>query len=226
MQELKYLSSGRIPATKLRFQIRKAVVLSDAEYGRYLNGELHQPQFFLSAEKDHLRYDAKLGVWNCMLLVGVSSRDGILVGFFPGMELPFLSYIPDHRELELPDGIPVAMEMGAASTNLNPAVGNIADAAAHYSSFVGLVVTSPASSLHFAAYDSDANIFTVLEQGGPNDYMQYKGTPEEVAQTFHFSGNLKEVFFDLRYRNISHESQLSRELMKRTHPTLRSGDGR
>ena len=83
-----------------------------------------------------------------------------------------------------------------------------------------------ASSLHFAAYDPAANIFTVLEQGGPNDYMQYKGTPEEIAQTFHFSGKLKKVFFDLQYRNISHESHLVKERQKRTYPKERSGDGR
>ena len=225
-QELKNLSSGRTPSGKLRFQTRKALVLSDAEYGRYLNGELFQPKFYLAAEKESLRYDTKLGVWNCLLLVGESSRDGILVGFLPGVELPFLSYVPNHRELELPKGLPVEMEMGAVSTNLEQAVNGVADAAAHYSSFVGLELRSPASSLHFAAYDPTANILTVLEQGGPNDYMQFKGTPEEIAQTFHFSGKLKKVFFDLRYRNISHGSRFVKEKRERVPPKERNGDGR
>lgn len=225
-QELKNLSSGRTPSGKLRFQIRKALVLSDAEYGRYLNGELFQPKFYLAAEKESLRYDTKLGVWNCLLLVGESSRDGILVGFLPGVELPFLSYVSDHRELELPKGLPVEMEMGAVSTNLEQAVNGVVDAAAHYTSFVGLELRSPASSLHFAAYDPAANILTVLEQGGPNDYMQFKGTPEEIAQTFHFSGKLKKVFFDLRYRNISHGSRFVKEKRERVPPKERNGDGR
>lgn len=225
-QELKNLSSGRTPSGKLRFQIRKALVLSDAEYGRYLNGELFQPKFYLAAEKESLRYDTKLGVWNCLLLVGESSRDGILVGFLPGVELPFLSYVPDHRELELPKGLPVEMEMGAVSTNLDQAVNGVVDAVAHYTSFVGLELRSPASSLHFAAYDPAANILTVLEQGGPNDYMQFKGTPEEIAQTFHFSGKLKKVFFDLRYRNISHGSRFVKEKRERVPSKERNGDGR
>lgn len=226
MQELRNLSSSRIPSTKLQFRIRKVLVLSDIEYGRYLNSGLHQPKYFLAVDQEGLRYDTKLGVWNCLLLVGESSHDGILVGFLAGVELPFLSYVPNHRELELPKGLPVEMEMGAASTNLQPALHGTVDAAAHYSSFVGLELISMASSLHFAAYDPAANIFTVLEQGGPNDYMQYKGTPEEIAQTFHFSGKLKKVFFDLQYRNISHESHLVKERQKRTYPKERSGDGR
>ena len=56
-QELKNLSSGRTPSGKLRFQIRKALVLSDAEYGRYLNGELFQPKFYLMFRIT--------GNWNC-----------------------------------------------------------------------------------------------------------------------------------------------------------------
>lgn len=225
-QELKNLSSGRTPSSKLRFQIRKALVLSDTEYGRYLNGELYQPKSYLSAEKESLRYDTKQGVWNCLLLVGESSRDGILVGFLPGVELPFLAYVPNHRELELPKRLPVEMEMGAVSTNLEQAVNGVADTAAHYSSFVGLELRSPASSLHFAAYDPAVNILTVLEQGGPNDYMQFKGTPEEIAQTFHFRGKLKKVFFDLRYRNISHGSRFVKEKRERVPPKERNGDGR
>ena len=42
----------------------------------------------------------------------------------------------------------------------------------------------------------------------------------------HFSGKLKEAFFDLRYRNISHGSHLVKERQKRTYPKERSGDGR
>lgn len=226
MQELRNLSSSRIPSTKLQFRIRKVLVLSDIEYGRYLNSGLHQPKYFLAADQEGLRYDTKLGVWNCLLLVGESSHDGILVGFLAGVELPFLSYVPNHRELELPKGLPVEMEMGAVSTNLDQAVNGVVDAVAHYTSFVGLELRSPASSLHFAAYDPAANILTVLEQGGPNDYMQFKGTPEEIAQTFQFSGKLKKVFFDLRYRNISHGSRFVKEKRERVPPKERNGDGR
>ena len=83
-----------------------------------------------------------------------------------------------------------------------------------------------ASYLHCAADDPAANTFTGVEQGGPNDDRKYKGTPEDIAQTFHFSGKLKKVFFDLQYRNISHESHLVKERQKRTYPKERSGDGR
>ena len=225
-RELKMLSSGWNPSTKQKARIRKVVVLCDAEYKRYLDGELDQPKIFLAEDKERLRYDTRRHAWNCLLIVGESSKDGILAGYLPKSDSLFLTYVPEHRELELPEGIPVAMEMGAASTNLQPALLGTADAAAHYSSFVGLELISMASSLHFAAYDPAANIFTVLEQGGPNDYMQYQGTPEEIAQAFHFSGKLKEAFFDLRYRNISHGSHLVKERQKRTYPKERSGDGR
>lgn len=226
VQELKDLSSGRTPSTKQRFKIRKALVLGDTEYARYLNGKLDQPKFYLAAKKESLRYETKLGVWNCLLLVGESSRDGILVGFLPGAETPFLSYVPDHCELELPKELSVEMEMGAASTNLQPALHGTVDVAAHYSSFVGLELRSLASSLHFAAYDPATNVFTVLEQGGLNDYMQYKGTPEEIAQAFHFSEKLRKAFFDLRYRNISHESRFVKEKRDRVPSKEHNGDGR
>ena len=52
------------------------------------------------------------------------------------------------------------------------------------------------------------------------------GTPEEIAQTFHFSGKLKKVFFDLRYRNISHGSRFVKEKRERVPPKERNGDGR
>lgn len=225
-QELKTLSNGWNSSTKQRVQICKVVVLCDAEYKRYMDGELNQPKIFLAGDKERLRYDTRLHAWNCLLIVGESSKDGILAGYLPKTDSLFLSYVPDHRELELPEGIPVEMELGAASTNLQPALLGTADAVAHYSSFVGLEVMSLASSLHFAAYDPATNVFTVLEQGGPNDYMRYKGTPEEIAQAFHFSGKLREVFFDLRYRNISHESHFVKERRERGQPKERSGDGR
>lgn len=226
VHELKMLSSGLKSSMQQRVRIRKAVVLCDTEYKRYTDGELDQQKFFLVANKERLRYDTRQYAWNCLLIVGESSEDGILAGYLPKTDFPFLAYVPNHRELELPEGIPVVMGKGAASTNLQSALLDTADAVAHYSSFVGLEVMSQASSLHFSAYDPTANVFTVLEQGGPNDYMQYKGTPEKIAQAFHFSGKLKEVFFNLRYRNISHESHLVKEKKKREYPKERSGDGR
>ena len=88
------------------------------------------------------------------------------------------------------------------------------------------VIDSSGQRMTVMAYDPAANILTVLEQGGPNDYMQFKGTPEEIAQTFHFSGKLKKVFFDLRYRNISHGSRFVKEKRERVPPKERNGDGR
>ena len=227
-RELKMLSSGRNPSAKQRVLIRKVVVLCDAEYKRYIDSELDQPKIFLAADKEHLHYDTRYHTWNCLLIVGESSKDGILAGYLPKSDSLFLAYVPEHRKLELPEGIPVGMGMGAASTNLQPALLGTEDAEAHYSSFVGLEVISLASSLHFAGYAPAENIFTVLEQGGPNDYMQFKGTPEEIAQIFHFSGKLKEVFFDLRYRNISHESPFVKEKRGRvpSKERNRNGDGR
>lgn len=225
-QELRTLISRWNLSEKKRFRIRKAVVLCDAEYKRYIDSELDQPKIFLAADKEQIRYDTQQDTWNCLLIVGESSKDGILAGNLPAADSLLLSYVPDHRELELPEGLPVQMEMRASATNLKLAMNDVADADAHYTSFVGLELLSPAFSLHFVAYDSAANVFTVLEQGGPNNYMQHKGTPEEIARLFQFSGKLKEVFFDLRYRNISHESHFVKRKCDRARPKDRSGDGR
>ena len=79
-RELKMLSSGWNPSTKQKVQIRKVVVLCDAEYKRYMDGELDQPKIFLAEDKERLRYDTRHHAWNCLLVVGESSKDGILAG--------------------------------------------------------------------------------------------------------------------------------------------------
>ena len=104
-RELKMLSSGWNPSTKQKVQIRKVVVLCDAEYKRYMDGELDQPKIFLAEDKERLRYDTRHHTWNCLLVVGESSKDGILAGYLPKSDSLFLTYVPEHRELELPEGI-------------------------------------------------------------------------------------------------------------------------
>lgn len=67
----------------------------------------------------------------------------------------------------------------------------------HWKSFVGKSIENPAASLEFSNYEKGE--FTVRHHGGPNSYMEYRGKPEEIAETFHFGGQFKEKFFDMEY---------------------------
>ena len=39
--------------------------------------------------------------------------------------------------------------------------------------------------------------------GDPEDYMESRGTPEKIAEENHFVAKLREIFFDMDYRNIT-----------------------
>ena len=69
----------------------------------------------------------------------------------------------------------------------------------HWQSFVGHTISNPAAELIFYSYDDGQ--FTVRHCcGNPEDYLESKGTPEEIAKQHHFDDDFREKFFDMDYR--------------------------
>lgn len=69
----------------------------------------------------------------------------------------------------------------------------------HWQSFVGHTISNPAAELIFHSYDNGQ--FTVRHCcGNPEDYLESKGTPEEIAKQHHFDDDFREKFFDMDYR--------------------------
>ena len=59
-------------------------------------------------------------------------------------------------------------------------------------------------ALRFISYDPQKDEMVTRLYGDPEDYMESRGTPEKIAEENHFVGKLREIFFDMDYRNISH----------------------
>lgn len=68
---------------------------------------------------------------------------------------------------------------------------------AHWESFVGHCFENPAGYLRFAAYKDGQ--FAMEEHGGPDNFIGFVGTPEQVAKRYAFAGSLRENFFDMDY---------------------------
>ena len=75
----------------------------------------------------------------------------------------------------------------------------------HWQSFVGHTISNPAAELIFYSYDDGQ--FTVRHCcGNPEDYLESKGTPEEIAEQYHFDGDFREKFFDMDFLFVYHIS--------------------
>lgn len=67
----------------------------------------------------------------------------------------------------------------------------------HWKSYVGHIIENPAAYLEFVDYKDGK--FTVEHHGGPDSFMADIGTPEEIAQIYHFAGEFKKNYFDMDY---------------------------
>ena len=133
------------------------------------------------------------------------------MGKEPDADRYYVAYVPEHSKLDLRADLPVDFWTGVSSTNLQlqQADGYRApqteqeNRQQHFASFVGMVLQTMWSELHFTAYDPETDRMTVRLYGGPGNYMENDGTSEQIAENYSFSQRLRDVFFDMDYRNIS-----------------------
>ncbi|WP_283606935.1 DUF3991 and toprim domain-containing protein [Faecalispora anaeroviscerum] len=69
----------------------------------------------------------------------------------------------------------------------------------HFQSYVGHVLHNPAADLEFHSYNSENGTFTVRHWGGPESYIEEIFTPEKLADSYNFSDDLRNQFFDISY---------------------------
>lgn len=198
--------------TPQKFSVQQALVLCDADYQAFVNGDFRKPPTVIRAKQRYMDFDAKKKACNCLLVVSDIGKDGILVSKEPGVERYYMAYVPEHSRLYLPSDLPVEFwtNVCAATLKLQPAKGEHPpqtereNRQQHFASFVGMQLLTVGDALNFVSYDPQTDQMVTRLYGGPHDYIESRGTPEEIARANHFSGKLRGVFFDMDYRNISH----------------------
>lgn len=195
-----------------KFCVQRALVLTAEEYRFYTEKDFREPFFGIRQQGPCPAFDARTQTWNCVLVVSETGKDGILVSKEPDADRYYVAYVPEHSSLRLRADLPVDFWTGVSTTNLQlqQADGYHApqteqeNRQQHFASFVGMVLQTMWSELHFTAYDPETDRMTVHLYGGPGNYMENDGTPEQIAENYSFSQRLRDVFFDMDYRNISH----------------------
>lgn len=195
-----------------KFCVQRALVLTAEEYRFYTEKDFREPFFGIRQQEPCPAFDARTQTWNCVLVVSETGKDGILVSKEPDADRYYVAYVPEHSSLRLRADLPVDFWTGVSTTNLQlqQADGYHApqteqeNRQQHFASFVGMVLQTMWSELHFTAYDPETDRMTVRLYGGPGNYMENDGTPEQIAENYSFSQRLRDVFFDMDYRNISH----------------------
>ncbi len=145
-------------------------------------------------------------------MVSEISKDGILVGKEPDAERYYMAYVPDHTNLNLSADLSVEFWTNVCTTTLqlqpsaeaHPPLTEQENRQQHFASFVGMQLSTVCFDLRFMSYDPEKNEMVTRLYGGPNDYIESRGTPEKIAKANHFSGKLRGIFFNMDYRNISH----------------------
>lgn len=195
-----------------KFCVQRALVLTAGEYRFYTEKDFREPFFGIHQQGPCPAFDVQTQTWNCVLVVSETGKDGVLVSKEPDANCYYVAYVPEHSSLRLRADLPVDFWTGVSTTNLQlqQADGYRApqteqeNRQQHFASFVGMVLQTMWSELHFTAYDPETDRMTVRLYGGPGNYMENDGTPEQIAENYSFSQRLRDVFFDMDYRNISH----------------------
>lgn len=198
-----------------KFIVRKALVLSDTDYQNFVNDDFREPPVVIRAKQRHMGFDVKKKAWNCLLVVSEISKDGILVGKEPDAERYYMAYVPDHTNLNLPSDVPVEFWTNVCTTTLqlqpsadvHPPLTEQENRQQHFASFVGMQLSTVCFDLRFMSYDPEKDEMVTRLYGGPHDYIESRGTPQEIARENNFSGKLRGIFFNMDYRNISHTFQ-------------------
>lgn len=201
--------------TPQKFIVKQALVFSDADYQNFINDDFRKPPVIIRAKQRYMNFDAGKKAWNCLLVVSDIGKDGILVGKEADVERYYMAYVSDHTKLHLPSDLPVEFWTNVCSTTLklqptegaHPPKTEQENRCQHFESFVGMELSTTCFTLRFMSYDPWTDQMVTRLYGGPNDYIEIRGTPEEVAKANHFSGKLRGFFFDMDYRNISHTFQ-------------------
>lgn len=195
-----------------KFCVQRALVLTAGEYRFYTEKDFHEPFFGIHQQGPCPAFDVQTKTWNCVLVVSETGKDGVLVSKEPDANCYYVAYVPEHSSLRLRADLPVDFWTGVSTTNLQLQQADDYRAPQteqenrqqHFASFVGMVLQTMWSELHFTAYDPETDRMTVRLYGGPGNYMENDGTPEQIAENYNFSQRLRDVFFDMDYRNISH----------------------
>ena len=193
-----------VPERETRFQVEQVVVLSDEQFRQFQKTGLKDDQIFLFDYSDKMWFDPGSFCWHCVLVKGENSRSGILVDAEGYSYARYAAFAPDCGKLRLRD-VPVHYETPLGKSQTIPE--SEKKRSEHFASFVGLRLDNPAASLHFLKYDADTDIFTVRHQGGPKLYMDEAYTPEELAEVYHFSTGIQEIFFNMDYLNTKRNSE-------------------
>lgn len=210
LQDMAEMASALSPPQK--FCVQRALVLTAEEYRFYTEKDFREPFFGIQQQGPCPAFDVQTKTWNCVLVVSETGKDGVLVSKEPDADRYYVAYVPEHSSLCLRADLPVDFWTGVSSTNLQlqQADGYRApqteqeNRQQHFASFVGMVLQTMWCELHFTAYDPETDRMTVRLYGGPGNYMENDGTPEQIAENYNFSQQLRDVFFDMDYRNISH----------------------
>ena len=105
----------------------------------------------------------------------------------------------DKQDIEKETAFWQAVKMNEEKRNEEINIDRANDSVEHWQSFVGHTISNPAAELIFHSYDNGQ--FTVRHCcGNPEDYIESKGTPEEIAKQHHFDDDFREKFFDMDYR--------------------------
>ena len=195
-----------------KFSIQRVLVLSDADYQLFVNDDFRRPPVVIRTKQRYMGFDVKKKAWNCLLVVSEISKDGILVGKEPDAERYYMAYVPDHTNLNLSADLSVEFWTNVCTTTLqlqpsaeaHPPLTEQENRQQHFASFVGMQLSTVCFDLRFMSYDPEKNEMVTRLYGGPNDYIESRGTPEKIAKANHFSGKLRGIFFNMDYRNISH----------------------
>lgn len=201
--------------TPQKFIVRQALVFSDADYQNFVNDDFRKPPVVIRAKQRYMNFDADKKAVNCLLVVSDIGQDGILVIKQADIERYYMAYVPDHTKLRLPSDLPVEFWTNVCTTTLklqptegeHPPKTEQENRCQHFTSFVGMKLSTTCFTLRFMSYDPSTDQMVTRLYGGPRNYIESRGTPEEVAKANHFSGKLRGIFFDMDYRNVSHVFQ-------------------
>lgn len=211
--ELKRMAASQLPCfPPQKFFVKRALVLSEADYHFFVHDDFRNPPYALKALRQCMGFDMENQAWNCVLVVSETGKDGILVSKEPNFERYYMAHIPEHGKLHLPSDLPIEFWTNVCTTNLqlqptaeiNPPKTELENRQQHFASFVGMEMSSLCFALRFISYDPQKDEMVTRLYGDPEDYIESRGTPEKIAEENHFVGKLREIFFDMDYRNISH----------------------
>ena len=186
------------------FRVEKIIELTDSQYAEFRENGLNKDQEFMAEDNKLGWFDPSELCWHCLLVKGENSKDGILVDMEGYHYARYAAFVPDCGRLRLQD-VPCRCtgEQRQAREARKQAHANRGE---HFASFEGYMLPGTNYTLHFLKYDKGQDLFTVRRQGGPNQFVDFTGSPETVAREFYFREGLLKKFMDMDYRNSIHNS--------------------